>query len=226
VENLRTDKVFGAWSASELQAIIRAERTYRAFLVWRDDPGKLRLIGLDGRSTVIVGRSPGSDIQLDDTETSRTHAELRLVGSDWIVEDEGLSRNGTFVNEVRLGSRRRLTDRDMIRFGRASVQFRCPSDGPAEATSAGTFTLFSDLTETQRRVLVVLCRPYLEGKPFAVPARNADISRELFLGVDAVKNHLRLLYQRFAIADLPQNEKRARLAELAIQAGVVGDREP
>jgi len=73
--------------------------------------------------------------------------------------------------------------------------------------------------------LVALCRPYKTGDPYATPASNQDIAREVFLGVDAVKNHLRLLFQRFELGDLPQNQKRARLAQYAFQTGLVAARD-
>ena len=43
-----------------------------------------------------------------DTEVSRLHAQVEPVGSDWIVVDDGLSRNGTYVNGERVNGRRRL----------------------------------------------------------------------------------------------------------------------
>ncbi len=39
--------------------------------------------------------------------------------------------------------------------------------------------------------------------------------------VDAVKTHLRSLFARFEIADLPQDQKRVRLVELALETGTV-----
>jgi hypothetical protein len=45
------------------------------------------------------------------------------------------------------------------------------------------------------------------------------------LSVAAVKTHLRTLFEKLAIAGLPQNQKRARLAVLAIERGLVTDRE-
>ena len=80
------------------------------------------------------------------------------------------------------------------------------------------------LTDTQRRVLVALCRP-LRDSAYATPATNQTIAGEVFLGVDAVKVHLRALYRKLGIGDLPQNEKRARLVELAFHHGLVDDRD-
>ena len=57
--------------------------------------------------------------------------------------------------------------------------------------------------------------------PWARPATNKQIAAELFLTVQAVKTHLRALFGRFGLEDLGQNEKRLRLAELALQAGLV-----
>ena len=78
-----------------------------------------------------------------------------------------------------------------------------------------------ELTDTQRRVLVALCRPYRDGGRFASPATNQQIADEVFLSVDAVKMHLRTLFGKFELGDLPQNEKRARLAECVLQFGLI-----
>jgi hypothetical protein len=44
----------------------------------------------------------------------------------------------------------------------------------------------------------------------------------VFLSVEAVKMHLRALFAMFDLGELPQNEKRARLAESAFHSGVIG----
>lgn len=41
------------------------------------------------------------------------------------------------------------------------------------------------------------------------------------LSVDAVKAHLRLLFGRFGLTDLPPNQKRLRLAQEALRRGLV-----
>jgi hypothetical protein len=80
------------------------------------------------------------------------------------------------------------------------------------------------LSETQRKVLIALCRPLRES-PFAAPATNRDIARELYVGVDAVKAHMRALSERFGLEELPPNEKRARIAGLALETGLVSPRD-
>jgi hypothetical protein len=216
-----------ARSAVELKEIIEAERQGLPFLLWRDMAGRQHILSLGGRGHATMGRRASSDIALfDDGEASRTHAELALVGEDWTVTDDGLSRNGTFVNGVRITQRRRLADGDVLRLGRTLLEYRAPAEGSTAATSSVSYLpTVESLSPTQRKVLLALCRPYKSGGAYATPASNNQIASEVFLGVDAVKNHLRLLFQRFEIADLPQNQKRARLVECAFQWGLVSERE-
>jgi hypothetical protein len=81
------------------------------------------------------------------------------------------------------------------------------------------------LTDTQLGILAALCRPARDGNRFAPPATNLKIAEEVFLSVDAVKAHLRTLYRKFGIEDLPHNQKRARLAELVLEGGYLGEAE-
>jgi DNA-binding NarL/FixJ family response regulator len=75
-------------------------------------------------------------------------------------------------------------------------------------------------------VLVALCRPMLKaGNYYATPASNAAIAAELVLSVEAVKTHLRGVFERFEVGDLPQNAKRAKVAEIALRAGIVTERD-
>ncbi len=62
----------------------------------------------------------------------------------WTIADDGLSRNGTYVNGDRIRGRRRLAERDQLRFGETSVVFRAPAAGArptrTQTTSLGTDT--------------------------------------------------------------------------------------
>ena len=214
-----------AASAAELMERRGAERSGIAFLVYRDAAGSQRIMPLDpARPRLTLGRSRESDLSLAwDAEVSRVHAELEIVGGEWALVDDGLSQNGTFVNGSRLRGRRRLHDGDELRLGRTVVIFRVPPRGDTASTEVPDQMRQVSLTETQRKVLVALCRPYGRGEKFATPATNQQIAAELFLSVDAIKGHLRALFTKFAIDDLPPNRKRARLAELALESGIVGD---
>ncbi|MGE5763476.1 MAG: LuxR family transcriptional regulator, partial [Mycobacterium leprae] len=83
----------------------------------------------------------------------------------------------------------------------------------------------TSLSDTQRQVLTALCRPFRYGAPYATPATNQQIGAELYLSVDAVKTHLRTLFHKFHIEDLPQNQKRAKLVERAFALGIVSRRD-
>jgi pSer/pThr/pTyr-binding forkhead associated (FHA) protein len=216
-----------ARSASEIKAIIEAERTRLPFVLWRDGEREQRIVSLAGRKRMTVGRGSSCDLMLAaDGEVSRTHAELELVGEEWAVTDDGLSRNGTFVNGTRISGRKRLADGDVLRIGSTVVEYRCPGAGSTVATTAAShIPAIESLTETQRKVLIALCRPYKSASGFATPASNNDIAGEVFLSVDAVKNNLRTLFQRFEIGELPQNQKRTRLVECAFQWGLVTERD-
>lgn len=216
-----------AASPQELRARIDAERMGRPFLVLRDGDGRQVLVELDGvRERLSVGRGTTCDVALGwDDEVSRLHAELELIAQEWTVSDDGLSRNGTFVNQQRISGRHRLRDGDVLRVGRTLLAYRRPELEESRPTQvAGEGAAPADLTPTQRQVLVALARPYKHDE-FAVPAPNQEIATELHLSVDAVKAHLRGLFQRFGIEHLPQNQKRSRLVAEALQRGVVSVRD-
>ena len=79
-----------------------------------------------------IGRSASAHVQLDwDEEVSALHAQLEVVGDECTLVDEGLSRNGSFVNGERVSGRRRLRDGDMLRFGQTVVLYRAPGLGDA-----------------------------------------------------------------------------------------------
>ncbi len=217
-----------AETAGELKERIDAERGGVPFLVYRDDGGEQRVRKLAAtRDRLSVGRSEEADVSLPfDPEVSRVHAELERLGAEWTLVDDGLSRNGSFVNGERVVGRRRLRDGDALRFGDTVVLFRSPAQAEAgETIAAKDRPDARDVTETQRHVLVALCRPFAAGTEFATPATNREIADEVHLSVDAVKANLRSLFERFEVGDLPQNQKRVRLAELAMRAGVVSLRD-
>jgi pSer/pThr/pTyr-binding forkhead associated (FHA) protein len=217
-----------AETAVELKARIEAERRGVPFLVYRDGKGSQLIRELDGSGDrLTVGRSDAADISLGfDPEVSRVHAELERLGDDWTVVDDGLSRNGSFVNGERVVGRRRLRDGDALRFGDTPVLFRSPAQvGDDETVAATDRPDVSRVTDTQRRILVALCRPFREGSEFASPATNKQVADEVFLSIDAVKANLRALFETFEVGDLPQNQKRIRLAELALRSGVISPRD-
>jgi hypothetical protein len=211
----------------ELQAVVLRERDQGPFLLHRDGRSVLCIVDLVERDRpVVVGRSAPADLVLAwDPQVSRVHCLFEHIASEWTLQDDGLSRNGTFLNGARVTARTRLRSGDLIRAGRTMLEFRDPAVAfRVEGTEiAADDPQRADLTDAQRRVLVALCRPLLEGR--RTPATNPEISREVFLGVDAVKVHLRAMYGKFDLEGLAQNEKRARLSELALRWALVTERD-
>jgi hypothetical protein len=207
-------------SPTELQALIRAARRASPFLFLRDGSGAQRLIMLDG-DRVVLGRAPGSDLEISwDPRVSGVHAYLERRVSRWVIEDDGLSRNGTFINGERLRGQRTLRDGDVIRVGDTPLGFRHPQGEPVLATVAVPTASAPQVSEAQRRVLVALCRPLL-AETRGAPATNEQIAAELVLSLSAIKGHLRVLFGRFGLDDAPQNQKRLLLAERALATSVV-----
>lgn len=216
-------------SAPELKAQIEAERDGDPFLVYRDGAGEQVILAIaPGTTELWVGRGDSADVRLGwDEEVSGLHAQVEVVRDECTLVDDGLSRNGSFVNEERVQGRRRLRDGDTIRFGRTAVFFRRPSEstGLEETVIAAESSAAVAISPAQRKVLVALCRPYKDGANFATPATNQEIGAELHLSVDAVKTHMRALFERLGVGDLPQNQKRVALVERALNSGVVSQRD-
>ena len=208
-------------SPADLKAQIEAERAGAPFLVWRDDAQRLLTLG-DGRLT--IGRDADCDVALADDEVSRLHAELERVGAHWVLADHGLSTNGTFLNGERVHGEKALHDGDTIRVGSTQLLYRAPAELPVPRTRQAADAP-PPLTPTQRAVLVALCRPYKDGSPYATPASNQAIADAVMLSVPRVKAHLRDLFERLGVEDLPHNAKRAKLVEVALQTGAVNARE-
>ena len=213
-------------SASELQRRIQAERLGQPFLVYRDESEREQILPLGPVDRATVGRGPEVDVRLDpDPEVSRLHAELEHIGGAWVLADDGLSQNGSYLNGERVAGRRRLRDGDLLRFGSTEVRFRAPVGSAVGETRPADESERPELSPTQHRVLVALCRPYRDGGAYARPATNRQVADEIFLSVDAVKGHLRALFARFGLEELPQNEKRLRLVERALESGAVSRHE-
>jgi SARP family transcriptional regulator, regulator of embCAB operon len=125
---------------------------------WEDDGEAQQRLELGGGATpVTIGRRPDSAIALPwDREVSRVHAQIERVGSDWVIDDDGLSRNGTWVNGERLRGRRRLLDGDVVRIGRTLLHFHASDRPESEPTYGVTGDSGLGAAEVPR-ILVYLC---------------------------------------------------------------------
>lgn len=80
-----------------------------------------------GIGTYTIGRRE-CDIVLDDEKVSRKHASIVIIRENQYAVQDLASRNGTFVNGVRL-TRRNLQHNDLIRIGNTTMRFTV-FDGP------------------------------------------------------------------------------------------------
>jgi pSer/pThr/pTyr-binding forkhead associated (FHA) protein len=196
-------------------------------LSFRDRDGSDQLFLLaPGSVLATVGRQQSADLVLDwDHQVSRLHARLERVGEDWEIVDDGLSSNGTFVNEKRLNGRCRLKDGDTLRFGSTTVTFNSPRPTPARANDPPERPAKVSLSSTQRRVLVALCRPYKGRSGFASPATDEQIANELVVSVREVTTHVAVLCAKLDVKSRTRDETRVALVDRAFSAGLVSERD-
>ena len=81
-------------------------------------------------SELLVGRAENAGLLLPGTLVSRQHARVWISGGRFSVEDLG-SRNGTFVNGVRVAGPTWLQDGDALRVGDVELEFRVVVNGAA-----------------------------------------------------------------------------------------------
>jgi pSer/pThr/pTyr-binding forkhead associated (FHA) protein len=208
----------------ELQQRLAVDRGRNPFLLYRDGADRQVIVELDGRrDRLAIGRRSSSDVALTwDPEVSRVHASVERLGQDWVLCDEALSHNGTWINRERVHGRRRLQAGDVIAVGDTLICFCVPggtSTAAATRTAAHSPGAIS-VTLAQRRVLVALCRPLASGR-YAAPSTNREIAEELFVTVDTVKGTLSRLFELFGLDAMAQYRKRVALARLALETGVV-----
>ena len=75
-----------------------------------------------GTEPLIIGRSPQTQIQIDQESVSRNHCRIRFSGSEFLVQDLG-STNGTYVNDDLVQEEARLRHGDQLKVGRTILKF-------------------------------------------------------------------------------------------------------
>ena len=147
------------------------ERLGAPLLIYRD--GTTSSGSLRSRRTAASSGSaaapPPTSAFAGDSEVSKLHAQVEHVGSDCTLVDDGLSRNGSFVNEERVSGRRMLRDGDVIRVGRTRIRFRSPGAGGDSTVISTDLAAAAGVSPAQRRVLVALCRPFKDGAAVRQP---------------------------------------------------------
>ena len=189
-------------TAREVQQRIEVMALGEAFVAVRDANNGLHFHVLPNADhvPVTIGRRVGADVLIAwDREVSGVHARLERLSGEWTVVDDGLSTNGTFINGQRSAGQFRLRSGDRIRVGNTVI------------------------AAAQHPVLVARCRPRLRGEPML--AKNTEIAMEVGVEVETVKFHLRGMYELFGLKTADPRERRIRLATLAIETGLVTERD-
>jgi DNA-binding winged helix-turn-helix (wHTH) protein len=83
--------------------------------------------------THVLGREPEAAVWIDSTQVSRHHARIVVTAMGASIEDLG-SKNGTFVNRVRVSGVQPLSDQDEIDLGPERLVFRSRADAPSTQT--------------------------------------------------------------------------------------------
>ena len=122
-------------SPAELEERVVAEHAGDPFILYRDGHGRQRMVTLAEGFEYTIGRNPDTDIPIAwDEQVSGLHAELRHAGGNWLILDDGLSRNGTRVNGESVQGHRRLRDADQISLGQTGLTYRDPLQTQAKGT--------------------------------------------------------------------------------------------
>lgn len=87
-----------------------------------ETPGKI--FAIEG-ARVIIGRHPQCEVVLEHATVSRSHAQILVAGNEYFVEDLN-SRNGTYVNGIKIGGRQTLVDGDEIQLSDVLLCFQRP----------------------------------------------------------------------------------------------------
>jgi pSer/pThr/pTyr-binding forkhead associated (FHA) protein len=79
------------------------------------------VFALDGSTT--IGRSPATDIQIEDQFASSRHARIYERDGNLFIEDMG-STNGTYLNRAKVTAPAPLQPGDQLAIGKTVVEVR------------------------------------------------------------------------------------------------------
>jgi hypothetical protein len=75
------------------------------------------------RREITLGRSPDSDLIVDDEYASTHHAKLILINNDWLIQDLN-STNGTYLDGSRVGTPAVVKLNTPVRVGKTVFELR------------------------------------------------------------------------------------------------------
>lgn len=212
-------------TAAELGRFNAARRSRGPLLTWRRNDGELEIHPLDEGAVHTIGRHPEASVCLYwDSRVSKLHAQLERVGGEWLLRDDGLSKNGTRLNGQVVTERRRLADGDRIRLGGCLIAFHAGEDDlripPTMEDRGGDQP--PEFSGFDRQILVELCRTFVaHGLP--TPVSNPEIAAALHLSLSTIKTHMGAMYTACGLTST--KDKRAELMRLVVGEGIVSPRD-
>jgi predicted component of type VI protein secretion system len=185
----------------------------------------------DGReyalsASVSIGRDAANDLVFESPTVSRRHAAVIFRDGRWWIEDRG-SYNGTYLNGARLqpGVPMPLRHTDQIQLGSQSLVFSWPAQvldaDSTQPVAESAMTGAAVLSPFQKRVVELLCAPWVAGASLEHLPTNEEIADELGTpgAGSAVKAALSRVYAKAGLTDEPAQTKRRALCRIARQRG-------
>ena len=155
----------------------------KAALIIRTKLETLDRVPIDG-AALLLGRNDDNDVVLDSPRVSRYHARIAWNGAVYSIEDVG-SRNGTWLNGVRVEGSTALRHSDLIQIGDLTLVFEIQGKETMKM-DAGRGQSPDGLSAREAEILACIAR----GKT------NADVADELVLSVRTVERHLTNIYAK------------------------------
>ena len=106
------------------------------FLIFTSEPRRGEIVDI-GRARLTIGRVRENDLQLTDEKVSRHHAVIEVEQDGRVTLRDLDSRNGTFVDDLRLSGSHVLAPGERLRFGDAHLRVESATPAPT-ATAAQT----------------------------------------------------------------------------------------
>ncbi len=162
-----------------------------AYLILRSGSRWSDVFRLSPPGGAVIGRSSANQIVIRSDQASRRHASINWDDGHWVLKDLG-SRNGTFLNRVRLDSPQKLADGDAIEVAGFAIAFSrrieiagtAPTPGSAAADQASDEQMTLDGGEGLDANSITDRRShsrYLTSGDVKSPASAADSASHLLL---------------------------------------------